>query len=125
LNNAVKKQEPLRCPHCDSRQLFETAKGCLTICLVCFKTIKAGPHWPKRGISWTCMAIRAGVGAGIVAAGGLASAAVYEWHASDAMARETPASETRLTHRPKTGASALSAYRSGITPSDLRNAVAE
>jgi hypothetical protein len=90
LNNAVKKQEWPRCPHCDSHELFEKVKGCLTICLVCFKTIKVQPQSPGRKIAWTRVAIGVGVGAGIVAATGIASAAVYDWHMKRETARQTP-----------------------------------
>lgn len=90
MNNAVKKQEWPRCPHCDSRELFEKVKDCLTICLVCFKTIKAQPQLPGRKIAWTRVALGAGMAAGIVAATGFASAAVYDWHVKREMARKTP-----------------------------------
>lgn len=88
VNHTVEKHEQVRCPHCDSHELFEKVKGCLTICLVCFKTIKTDPSLPDRQISWTRVAIAVGVSAGIVAAAvAFSTRTVYEWHVKRQLAR--------------------------------------
>jgi hypothetical protein len=60
--------------------MFEKVKGALTICLVCFKTIKTEEQPKKRLVSWPRVAVAGGALTALVACSGIAMAAFYEWH---------------------------------------------
>jgi uncharacterized protein (DUF983 family) len=90
VNEVAENQEPLRCPHCDSHELFEKVAGYMSICLVCFKVMKREDKPAKRKFSWPRVAIIGGVVAAVMASGAFAAAAMYEWHQAQQTRKTSP-----------------------------------